>query len=369
MKIEICEQVVQSWLKHIKLCQIVQTNWTMSPILANQISEELYTEINEFIDVIKNDDKLKEYNIFKQSTTRQMLLQCEIDVVGVEIKESLAKNLYMIDTAFHEAGLNYGDTIPRVIKKIIRSVFISRVIYPTTPCSIIFASPKCGYQLKEALYEKVVYLNNLVHSYYPEISVSILTNEEFSNEIFQPVMEMISQISDDNDLFLRSIQLFNTAESYKKIGSNNAKTRTRQRFDIDDMIFVDDEKSETSTRPNNIPEGYTYIDLNKTKNHTTKTPRGANKDIVFSILNNLKTNGKLSPTILQNLTSSYYTKRTFDISSFPVLLPLSQLKTSGFERNRFYGELFEIDGKDYLVCSQWVPHKIKYLKHWYEELK
>ena len=32
MKIEICEQMVQSWLQHIKKCQVVQTNWMISPL-------------------------------------------------------------------------------------------------------------------------------------------------------------------------------------------------------------------------------------------------------------------------------------------------------------------------------------------------
>ena len=32
MKIEICEQMIQSWLLHCVQCQIVQTNWSISPL-------------------------------------------------------------------------------------------------------------------------------------------------------------------------------------------------------------------------------------------------------------------------------------------------------------------------------------------------
>ena len=32
MKIEICEQMIQRWLLHCEQCQIVQTNWSISPL-------------------------------------------------------------------------------------------------------------------------------------------------------------------------------------------------------------------------------------------------------------------------------------------------------------------------------------------------
>lgn len=43
MKIEIGESLVYSWLKHIKECQIVQTNWKCSPNWELQNHDEIET--------------------------------------------------------------------------------------------------------------------------------------------------------------------------------------------------------------------------------------------------------------------------------------------------------------------------------------
>ena len=39
MKIEICEQMVQSWLQNYKQCEIVQTNWKVSPLRLRSITD------------------------------------------------------------------------------------------------------------------------------------------------------------------------------------------------------------------------------------------------------------------------------------------------------------------------------------------
>jgi hypothetical protein len=63
MKIEIGESLMYSWLKHIQKCQIVQTNWKVSP------SWDLY-EIEKLAGVmeITKEEFLKQgYDIYKVS--------------------------------------------------------------------------------------------------------------------------------------------------------------------------------------------------------------------------------------------------------------------------------------------------------------
>jgi hypothetical protein len=303
-----------------------------------------------------------------------MLLQCEIDTVGVEIKNGAVEKIYMIDSAFHEAGLNYGDTVARIIKKLIRAVFIAKLVYPKISCDIVFVSPKCGYDLKDELYRCVKILNELIQQSSPEISTYILVNEDFAKNIYLPISQNINTISDDNDLFLRSIQLAEIAKGYA--GEVSIKKPHTRRYSLDELTFIDDETPSVppkSTSTSGIPVGYTYRNLDSVTPHTSynsqrKTPRGGNQMIVFSILNSLIRNGKMTDLVLKNLTSLDYTKRTFNLSTFPVLLPQSEFKSSGFERNRFYGDLIEINGKDYLVCSQWIPERIKLLQYWFSTL-
>lgn len=117
MKIEICEQLLASWLKHIKGCQSVQTNWTVSPLTLKTFSESDFELPNLLIDEINNHEAYKDASVFKKSTFSQMLLQCEIDVVGIKINNCAIEKVYMIDSAFHENGLNYGDDVSRIAKK------------------------------------------------------------------------------------------------------------------------------------------------------------------------------------------------------------------------------------------------------------
>lgn len=60
MKIEICEQMIQSWLLHCEQCQIVQTNWSISSL--HSISQ---AEIKAGYDFVKDiQDQLN--NILEQ---------------------------------------------------------------------------------------------------------------------------------------------------------------------------------------------------------------------------------------------------------------------------------------------------------------
>ena len=52
MKIEICEQMVQSWLQNYKQCEIVQTNWKVSPLRLRSITDADIVELEAFMKAI-----------------------------------------------------------------------------------------------------------------------------------------------------------------------------------------------------------------------------------------------------------------------------------------------------------------------------
>ena len=75
MKIEVCEQMLASWLKHIKGCQIVQTNWCPSPAAVSQLSDEDFQSIDAFVNEIQKFAAENNLDIFKRSTIKQMVIQ------------------------------------------------------------------------------------------------------------------------------------------------------------------------------------------------------------------------------------------------------------------------------------------------------
>jgi len=72
MKIEMGESLFYSWLRHVKECQIVQTNWTTSPQWTLQHTDELSA-------LMAASDKLfwekRGYHIYKKTGSVKQLLQ------------------------------------------------------------------------------------------------------------------------------------------------------------------------------------------------------------------------------------------------------------------------------------------------------
>ena len=78
MKIEIGESLVASWLKHVKRCTLVQTNWKPSP----QWTAHNTDEIERLVEDGKN--YFRDLNVFRNNAgASQILLQTECDVIGL----------------------------------------------------------------------------------------------------------------------------------------------------------------------------------------------------------------------------------------------------------------------------------------------
>jgi hypothetical protein len=115
--------------------------------------------------VIKIMDKTSQYiknnymlNIFKNDQSHtQILKQGEINVLGLELRYDRVAEIYGIDTAFHENGLNYGSSdqsVERVIKKMVRMTMIMVGYFALTKGKIIFAAPK----VSTTIYKPLTYL-------------------------------------------------------------------------------------------------------------------------------------------------------------------------------------------------------------------
>ena len=246
MKIEICEQMMQTWLLHCKQCQIVQTNWSISPLrdipskdindaydfvkaTQNRLNETLETEIisalQESVDQdnidsvlaeenINKKRKSKKLNIIKKSTASQFIHQCEIDVVGVKLFEGIVDRVFLVDSAFHKNGLGYHDVTATVIKKIIRAALVGNIIFgKNVDVTIVFVSPKCGNKNKKDIESAVDVIRKELASTYPKVTIELYFNEDFTTSIYQPLVKETQNLNNDNDLFMRSLNLIKVSEA------------------------------------------------------------------------------------------------------------------------------------------------------------
>ena len=203
MKIEIGESLCYSYLRHVKRCWLVQSNWKVSEHWHKQrTDEELEDLFRSMRDRFDPDGR-----VLKQTKDAgQFLKQGEIDVVGLGQDESV----HALDIAYHEAGLNYGGGADkRVLKKLLRAVMILKAYHPPqTELHVYFVSPKVNRAVQQLLEDTFADLEGE----YPEIVWHLLTNDAFTDQVLRPTLEKAAAVADTSELFVRSAKLLGLAE-------------------------------------------------------------------------------------------------------------------------------------------------------------
>lgn len=207
MKIEMGESLINSWLRHEKQCQLVQTNWKPSHYWEIDNYDELQTLVDKFA---RHYKEKYGYDIFKGCSLEQLLKQAEIDAIGITFSES-AHSIFAVDIAYHEGGLNYDgkdNTLSKIIQKCVRTALCLYGCFNIATGEIIFASPKINSSIERELVPLFEELTHLIKDYGLEFTALLYCNDSFSSEIMQPVLSKGTKIADTSELFLRSIQLY-----------------------------------------------------------------------------------------------------------------------------------------------------------------
>ncbi|MCR5319434.1 MAG: hypothetical protein K6E22_14535 [Treponema sp.] len=262
MKIEMGESLLQSYLRYEKKCLVTQTNWKTSSQW--QIEEEVYQTIQVMFDTIHNHADFSD--VFKNGSLEQVLKQSELDVVGINNDK-----LYMVEVAFHENGLQYGDkqeTKDRVCKKLLRAYLIGLALFPNFTYEIIFASPKVNHATDEIIKE---YFSILEKDFGDgeNISFRYLANEDFKDEILLPTLKSSLYDSDTSELFLRTakmLEIFNLLDLSSK---GKMTVRTNIGFfkpDENKNIHNDDaEAREICKVQNRLPRWFKHPEQNNSR--------------------------------------------------------------------------------------------------------
>ena len=317
MKIEIGESLGYSYLRHVKECWLVQTNWKPSPHWPRFMDD---VELDEMFAAMKRRFDDAEGKVFKQTrAAAQFLQQAEIDVMGVDREGGV----YAIDIAFHEAGLNYlGGPENRVLKKLLRTMMTLQAYHPTeTQLHIAFASPKVNPGVQkplEAMFDDL-------QAAYPDIVWDLLTNDVFAERLRRPTLEKATAVSDTAELFMRASKLLDLA-GMPSTSAADTPTRRKPR--------------RTATAASAGPA----------------TERGSLQPLVRNLVQTLLEDypDLLDDADLRNLMDSDYCKNTLglQIGNFPLL----RRQTDGRQgsatdtQDRYYLRAYA--GRFY-VCSQW----------------
>lgn len=327
MKIEIAESLMLSWLRHAKNCQMVQMNWKPSVS-----SWDLHNE-NKVEMVMRGTDAYfsENYglNLFKKnSSIGQLLQQGEIDALGIEINRGVIQNIYAIDVAFHESGLNYGsreETITRVIKKMVRSALILHAYFNVNTGDIIFASPKVYGIISDPLSKYIQELHELLQRGGINFRFSFICNEDFRDNIYNVVTAHSHTVADTSELFMRAIKMSNLFDDTTEVKSARGPKQRHNRINVISEV------------------GFEAMKIG---------------EFVRSTFARLVSGDFLLPSEVERLQRADYSKRMFNIN-YPVMKLYDENKALSDQRNisgypRYYKDIYTIQDKRYLLCNHWV---------------
>lgn len=316
MKIEMGESLFYSWLRHVKECQIVQTNWKVSPQWTLQNEDELQRLYNVFASAFDTQG-----GVFKQnSSLGQFLRQAECDVLGMSINNGIPE-YHAVDVAFHENGLNYGDkevTALKVAAKCIRTAMCLYGYMNTRCAEIVFASPKIHNGQLTLLEPYVAQINRIFFSEGYSFHVRLICNEDFQKTVLEPILLVSGDVADTSELFLRGFQMYSmfadrtvsSPAASQKISSKEAVSRS------DDMSIT-----------------YRELKIGKLAN---------------TVLRGILQAGGVSSDELKLMQEKEYSKRVFDLQ-YPVLVKAG----AEYESVRYYSNPITIGSERYYLCSQW----------------
>lgn len=200
MKIEVAESLCYSYLRHVKGCWLVQTNWKSSEHWEKHKTD---VQLEEMFRGMRSKFDLGG-NVFKQTASlAQFMQQAEIDVVGIDQDSGI----HAMDVAFHENGLNYGGgAANRVLKKMLRAYLLLAAYHPPeTTLHIYFVSPK----VHRAVQEPLENIFAALREEYPAANWHLMINEGCHEEVVRQTVEKAGSVADTAELFVRASKLLN----------------------------------------------------------------------------------------------------------------------------------------------------------------
>lgn len=335
MKIEMGESLFYSWLRHVKECQIVQTNWTTSSqwqLNNEEHLEEIMTLTDKFF-----FDKYG-YSIYKKtSSLSQLLQQAECDAIGVEIQGGTNK-IYAVDVAFHEAGVNYGGreaTIKKIISKSLRTAMCIYGYLDAREAEIIFASPKINRSILDGVNPCLVDMQKIMDDLGFSFAFRIIANDDFRDKVLEPILKASNGVADTNELFIRGYQMMQMFDKKAISATEKVPVPATPR------IQTTEEAEET----------YAEMKIGK---------------VAQLVMRPILESGHLPDNEVMQLQSKAYCNETLNLN-FPLLVKAD----AEYDRARYYREPVHVNGVDYVMCSQWIERPDNndrpYLMRWISE--
>ena len=318
MKIEIGENLAYTYLKHFEGCRIVQTNWkTSGRWTLTEFEKE--PALNLFNEIKKLEDFTE---LFRNVSFEQILKQAEIDLLGINTIES---SVFGVEIAFHSSGVNYGEkdfSVFKIVEKLLRTILVMQCYFKDfNKFNAYFITPKSSEYARTQITQRIEKLLKFLND--DTISIKFISDDDFYEQIVNPIIADDFKEHDTNELFSRAVKMLKL--NYKIVSPNSAGSDVKY----------------TSKARNNV---------NKRTVDGMKIGQ-----FVQSKMKQLEQKNLLSFQNIENLLSQEYSKITFN-QNFPVLKHVDDEIKDEKGRNRYYTS--EMFFGEYYLTSQWFEY------HW-----
>jgi hypothetical protein len=324
METESGQTLLLSWLRDIKACQIVQTNWKVSSkweLKHKDIIENLMKRSQAFF------AQKHGYDLFGDiSTVDQLMSQVEIDVLGIKIEEKQA-HIYSVYAQFREGDLNYStkeETVSSIINKFISTAMCIYGYFGSNTGMIIFASSEINGDVERELLICADDIRFILLGASLYFDVRIIGNQDFAKKILEPVRSLPAAVTHIAEGLVSSEQM---AHGVVGAMSNQAVS----------------EGSESTGR---IAPELASAEVQKVKS-IEEMQIGI---IARTVLRKMLEEGKATLEEIEKYQTKENSKETFDLQ-YPLLLKASL--NHGKAPFRYYSEPLKIYGDKYYLCSEW----------------
>lgn len=255
--------------------------------------------------------------------------QAECDALGICVSDGVSE-IYAVDVAFHESGLNYGgldETVARVVKKCIRTAMCIYGYFGVKKANIIFASPKINRQILDALCPCFVDINNIMQEMGFEFDFRIIANSDFSNLVLEPILEVSGNVVDTAELFMRSYQMLSL---FDKKSLKDMENTEKQKLKVGIYSY---QRSKDYVNIKNNQDEYAELKVGQ---------------IARIIMREILESGKVDANEISWLQNEKYSKDTLGLN-YPALV----IANNEYDTRRYYVDPVFINGVYYKLCNDW----------------
>jgi hypothetical protein len=317
MKVEMGESLCYSWLRHVKRCQIAQTDWRASPSWRIVNVEELEA-LERAYDTFYREKY--GFDLFRGNSLQQFLVQAKADVLGLSLAEP-TQSVYAIDVEFHEDEHGGKEaTAGGIVKNFIRTMLSLYAYFSLKNGEVIFASPDAKPDVAVTLAPMVRELNEFTAQLGLSFRMRLITGKDFEAEILQPVVDAGDETTDTSELFLHGVQL------YKLFGRSAHKTSAPHPPSSHHLSFH-------RKAPDIQNDKYKGVKVGK---------------LAKTVLRQLIESGILPSDIIEAMQTAEYSKQEFDLQ-YPLLVK----DGSKFKSSQYYKTPISLGSTRYYMCSQW----------------